>query len=326
LGENSPGEIHLGGAGLARGYLNRPELTAERFIPHPFDSRSGAGDLGRFQADGSLEHLGRMDYQVKLRGFRIELGEIEAVLERQPSVRQAIVLAREDSPGDKRLVAYMTTATGQPPNSRALREKLRATLPDYMIPATFVFIDRLLMTPNGKVDRNALPVPGPQRPHLLKDYVAPRTSNEERLAAICADVLRIDRIGIQDNLFDLGADSIKLAQVVARICETFHTELPLHLLFENPTVASLMPEIECAPSGDRSATQAALQAIPRTRRLPLSFSQERVWFIHQLHPENLAYNFQSTIRLRGPLDGSRAFTQRDRPPSRNLQNDIPCCG
>ncbi len=305
-GVDSPGEIHLGGAGLARGYLDRPELTAERFIRHPFDSRPGArlyrtGDLGRFRADGSLDHLGRMDQQVKVRGFRIELGEIEAVLERQPSVRQAIVLAREDVPGDKRLVAYIAPATGPRTNIRMLRETLRLTLPDHMIPATFVFIDKFPLTPNGKVNRNALPAPGPQRPHL-QDYVAPRTSNEERLAATCAEVLRVDRVGIQDNFFDLGADSIKLAQVVARIYDAFHTELSLRILFENPTVASLMPALECAPSGDPSALQAPIRAVSRTRRLPLSFSQERVWFIHQLNPENLAYNFQSTIRFQGPLD------------------------
>lgn len=307
LGVDSPGEIHIGGAGLARGYLDRPELTAEKFIPHPFDSRSGArlyrtGDLGRFRADGALEHLGRIDHQVKVRGFRIELGEIEAVLERQPSVRQAIVVAREDVPGDKRLVAYIAVAMGQTPHSRTLREKLRATLPEYMIPAVFVFIDKFPMTPNGKVDRNALPMPGSRRPQLPNDYIAPRTSNEERLAAICAEVFRVDRVGLQDNFFDLGADSIKLAQVVARICEAFHIELPLHTLFESPTVGELMPAIECAHSQDRGAIQEPIRAISRTRRLPLSFSQERIWFIHQLHPENLAYNFQCTIRFQGPLD------------------------
>lgn len=303
----SPGEIYIGGAGLARGYRNLPKLTEERFIPHPAGVQPDArlyrtGDLGRICADGSLEHLGRIDHQVKVRGFRIELGEIEAVLEQQAEIRRAIVMAREDLPGDKQLVAYLVMAPEQTTNPAVLREKLCDSLPDYMIPVAFVSLDQVPLTPNGKVDRNALPAPGPQRLSPVNDFVAPHTSSEVRLTELCAEVLRVERVGMQDNLLVLGADSIKLAQIVARVRESFNVEVPVRLLFEKPKVADLISSIESFQPGEAGTLQEPIELVPRTGRLPLSFSQERIWFFHQLNPDSLAYNFQSTIRFRGLLD------------------------
>ena len=304
---NSAGELYIGGDGLARGYLKRPELTAERFVAHPFDDTPGArlyrtGDLAKFRDDGTIEHMGRVDFQVKVRGFRIELGEIENALEQQHSVRQAVVLAREDVPGEKRLVAYVVSARDQAPKGRELRECISATLPDYMVPGLFVFLDSLPLTPNGKVDRKALPAPDNQRQGVTEDYVAPRTPNEELLANIWAEVLRIDRVGVEDNYFDLGGDSLKIAQIATRVRETLQVNVPIRAIFEQPTVAGLTAVIERLQRDDDGPKEVPIRRVPRDGHLPLSFAQERVWFIHQLNPQNLAYNFQSTLRFTGKLD------------------------
>ena len=302
------GEIYIGGDGLARGYRNLPELTAERFVPHPFDAESDArlyrtGDLGRIHVDGSLEYFGRIDHQVKVRGFRIELGEIETVLEKQTEISQAIVMAREDVLGDKQLVAYIVRSPGWTTNLVALREKLlKTSLPDYMIPVAFVSLDSFPLTPSGKVDRNALPAPGPQRLSLPSHFIPPRTSSEEQLTKICVEVLRVDRIGVQDDFFALGADSIKLAQIVARVRDSFNVELPVRLLFEKRTVVDLIDSIEASQPREASFLQKPIERVSRTRGIPLSFAQERIWFFDQLNPDILAYNFQSTIRFRGMLD------------------------
>ncbi|GAB4391148.1 MAG: hypothetical protein Tsb0032_01610 [Kiloniellaceae bacterium] len=302
-----PGELFIGGDGLARGYFKRPELTAERFIAHPLNGGGGkrlyrTGDLAKFRPDGTLEHLGRVDFQVKVRGFRIELGEIEATLERQAEVRQAVVMAREDSPGDKQLVAYLTTAEGAEPTSRALRAALGERLPDYMVPGLFVFLDAFPLTPNGKVDRKALPAPASGRDGLAEPYVAPRNEGETKLAALWAEVLRVDKVGVEDNFFELGGDSLKVAQVATRIRETFMVDMPLSLLFRNPTVADLLPAVEALPPAAEGLEELPLVSVQRGETIPLSFAQERVWFIHQLNPDNLAYNFHSSIRFRGKLD------------------------
>ena len=304
---DTPGELYIGGDGLARGYLNRPELTAERFIAHPLDDAYGdklyrTGDLARFWDAGNLEHLGRVDFQVKVRGFRIELGEIEAALEQQSSVCQAVVMAREDVPGEKRLVGYIVTATGETASARELRNAIGETLPDYMVPGILVTLDRFPLTPNGKVDRKALPAPDNQRPDMGDAYVAPRGKNEETLARIWAEVLRIDSVGVQDNYFDLGGDSLKVAQIATRVRESFEINVPIRAMFEHPTVAGLMTVIEGLEVSDDDPVELPIRRVPRDRPLPLSFAQERVWFIHQLNPENLAYNFQSSIRLTGALN------------------------
>jgi len=238
------GELYIGGVGLARGYLNRPGLTAERFVPNPFEIGERlyrTGDMGRWQADGTLEFLGRVDHQVKVRGFRIELGEIEAALVEHPGVRQAVTVAREDEPGEKQLVAYVVAHEGWSPGAGELRAHLKQSLPDYMMPSAFVMLEALPLTPNGKVDRRALPIPEGRLEERI--YAGPRTPSEELLAAIFGDVLRLERVGVHDNFFDLGGHSLLAMRVTARARQTFGVELPLRTLFEAPTIAELAPQL-----------------------------------------------------------------------------------
>ncbi|HET9917757.1 MAG TPA: amino acid adenylation domain-containing protein [Candidatus Binatia bacterium] len=244
-----PGELHIGGDGLARGYLNHPELTAEKFIANPFSPDLTSrlyktGDLARYLPDGNIEYLGRIDNQVKIRGFRIELGEIEAVLAQHPSIQQAVVLAREDNSGDRRLVAYTVANEGSAPSSHDLRSHLQHTLPEYMVPSAYVFLESLPLTPNGKIDRKALPAPDQTRPELEDTFAAPRTPVEEILANIWCTVLKLDKVGIYDNFFQLGGHSLLATQVVARIRETVQFDLPLRCLFESPTIQGLAQKLE----------------------------------------------------------------------------------
>ncbi len=239
-----PGELYIGGIGLARGYLNRPGLTAERFVPDPFGSTEGArlyrtGDVGRWLPDGRLEYIGRADHQVKVRGFRIELGEIEAVLACHPQVSACAVLAREDTPGERRLVAYVVGRDGQAPAVADLRALLQERLPDYMVPSAFVIRDALPLTVSGKVDRRALPPPGEARPDLVREYVAPRTPLEEALASAWAEALHVDRVGVHDNFFELGGHSLLATQLAARLRKVVGVEVPVRAFFAGPTVAHL---------------------------------------------------------------------------------------
>ncbi len=239
-----PGELCIGGVGVARGYLNRPELTAEKFIRDPFRSEPDAhlyrtGDLARYLPDGNIEYLGRIDHQVKIRGFRIEPGEIESVLAHDPAVREVVVVAREDVPGDKRLVAYVVSSQSLPPSTGEFRAYLQQTLPDYMIPSAYVFLDSLPLTPNGKIDRRSLPAPDRNRDELEQAYVVPCSLTEEILAGIWADVLKLDQVGIHDNFFDLGGHSLLATQVISRVREAFQMDLPLRTIFEKPTVEEL---------------------------------------------------------------------------------------
>ncbi|HEY9856591.1 MAG TPA: amino acid adenylation domain-containing protein [Stenomitos sp.] len=233
-----PGELLIGGAGLARGYLNRPELTTEKFIPNPFGEGRlyRTGDRIRYLPDGNLEFLGRIDRQVKIRGFRVELGEIESTLAKHPSVLDVVVVAREDMPGDKRLVAYIVL--GEATDIAELKGFLKQHLPEYMVPSAFVTLDAMPMTPNGKIDRKALPAPD-QSSLVQRDYVAPRTPIEQALAEIWADVLKVDRVGIHDHFFDLGGHSLLVTQVASRIYEAFGVSLAVRDLFMRPTVAAL---------------------------------------------------------------------------------------
>jgi len=235
-----PGDLYIGGDGLARGYLNRPDLTKERFIPNPFSDEAGArlyktGDLARYFPDGNIEFLGRIDGQVKIRGFRIELGEIENVLAQAPGVREAIVLAREDTPGEKRLVAYMVPDRNLSSLTGELRTFLKEKLPEYMVPSAFVELERLPLTPSGKVDRQALPLPDQSE----ETFVSPRTSIEEALTRIWADILKLERVGIHDNFFHFGGHSLLATHVISGIRSAFQTEIPLRALFEKPTVEEL---------------------------------------------------------------------------------------
>jgi acyl carrier protein len=241
-----PGEVCLTGAGLARGYLGRPDATAEQFVPDPRGEPGGrlyrTGDLGRFLPDGSIEFLGRADAQVKIRGFRIEPGEIEAVLRGQPGVAEAVVEARTGPGGEARLVAWVAGPAERRPGDGELREAIRRALPAYMIPDLFVLLDGMPLSPNGKVDRHALSAPDWRRTGTGA-RVAPRSQVERMLAAIWAELLEIDEVGVFDNFFELGGHSLKAGRLVRRIQDTFGVEVPLRSLFEAPTVASLSVEI-----------------------------------------------------------------------------------
>ncbi|HLZ53318.1 MAG TPA: amino acid adenylation domain-containing protein, partial [Verrucomicrobiae bacterium] len=242
-----PGEVYVGGAGVARGYLNRPELTTERFIPNPFRREPQAhlyktGDLARWLPNGDIEYLGRADHQVKIRGHRIEPGEIESVLARHPAVRECVVMVREDSPGEKRLAAYLVSNSEMAGGE--LRDLLKAKLPDYMIPSAFVFLDKLPLTANGKVDRRALLLPESVRREPAENFVAPRTPTEAALAEIWHEVLRAERVGVYDNFFELGGHSLLMTQVITRVREAFQIELPMRRFFESPTLAGLAAVVE----------------------------------------------------------------------------------
>ncbi len=242
------GELYIGGAGVAQNYLNKPEQTAERFISSPFSSNGAmrlykTGDRARYLADGNVEFLGRGDNQVKIRGYRVELGEVEAALSRHDGVRKVVALARDVDDGNKQLVAYVVPAI-EAATSSELRSFLKEIVPDYMIPATFVFLKDFPLTRNGKVDRAALPVPDPSRPELQKTYVAPGNPTEELVAAIWAELLKLTRVGIRDNFFELGGHSLLATQVISRLRETFQVELPLSSLFETPTVGDLAQRIQ----------------------------------------------------------------------------------
>ncbi|RKH54152.1 non-ribosomal peptide synthetase, partial [Corallococcus llansteffanensis] len=289
-------ELYIGGEGVTRGYCHRPELTAERFVPDPYGAPGSrlyrSGDRARYLADGNIEFLGRADTQVKLRGFRVELGEIESVLGKHPAVRTAVVLLREDP---RRLIAYVVAP--EDTTSVQLRDFLREQLPEYMVPAAFVVMDALPLTPNGKVDRKALRTPdGAQE---AAHFVAPRTPTEELLAQVWAQVLGVTRVGAEDNFFDLGGHSLLATQAMSRVRSAFGVELPLRALFEAPTVAKLAERVQ------QASTAARLPPLTRTRAegpQPLSFAQQRLWFLDQLAPDDASYNLPAALRLSGRLD------------------------
>ncbi|MEY2427784.1 MAG: polyketide synthase PksN, partial [Verrucomicrobiota bacterium] len=287
------------------GYLGRPDLTAEKFVSNPF--RAGGrlyrtGDLARWRPDGNIEYVGRMDYQVKIRGFRIELGEIEAVLKKQEGVREAVVVAREDQPGQKRIAAYVVANEKKPATADDLRAAIREKLPDYMTPSFFVFLEALPLTPNGKVDRKALPAPEQDRQGSGAEFVAPRTPDEERLAAIWTELLGLKQVGIHDNFFDLGGHSLLAVQAISRIREIFKVEIPLIGLFDAPTIASLAEGLSANRWAASGPADSALQPLPRTGPLPVSFVQERLWFLDQLEVGSHAYNVPLALRLKGKLN------------------------
>jgi thioesterase domain-containing protein/acyl carrier protein len=244
-----PGELYIGGPGVARGYLNSPELTEEKFIPHPFSDKAGArlyktGDIVRWCSDGSIEYIERLDQQVKLRGFRIELGEIESALNSYACVCESVVLLREDAPEHKRLVAYIVPTGGAAPSPSELSTFLHRRLPDYMVPEAFVVLEALPLTPNGKVDRQALPTPQVRRPELEGDFMAPRSTLEKYLAGIWEEVLNVPEVGIDDDFFDLGGDSLLAASMFAQIERTFSQQLPLATLLGAPTIRQLANALE----------------------------------------------------------------------------------
>uniref|UniRef100_UPI0013D50505 non-ribosomal peptide synthetase n=1 Tax=Myxococcus vastator TaxID=2709664 RepID=UPI0013D50505 len=298
------GELYVGGEGVARGYLSRPELTAERFVPAP--QGNGArlyrtGDKARWRRDGVLEYLGRGDSQVKVRGHRIEPGEVESALLGQPGVREALVVVREDAPGDKRLVAYVVPRDGRMLEGGEVRAGLESRLPRFMVPQAVVVLERLPLLPNGKVDRKALPAPEAVRESRREAHVAPRTPVEQMLAGFWAEVLRLESVGLHDNFFEVGGHSLLAMQLVARVREAFRVDLPLRDVFESATVAALAERIS------RAVATAGIPAPPLKRMerggtAPLSFAQQRLWFLAQLDPANTSYNLWAPVRVAGALD------------------------
>ena len=267
----SVGEVWVGGDGLARGYLNRPDLTAEKFMPDPFGGQTGArlyrtGDLARYLTDGNIEFLGRRDNQVKIRGFRVELGEIEAELRRQAGVGEAVVVAREERGGDKRLVAYIAPQGGDAPSVARLREELKLKLPEYMIPASWVVLESMPLTPNGKVDRKALPAPDRASHAGTAAFVAPRAPVEEQVAKIWAEVLDLSQVGVYDNYFELGGHSLLAVRLISRLRDTLQVEVPIRWLFESPTVAELS-QLIIAHEAKPGQTEKIAKALKRMESL-----------------------------------------------------------
>ncbi len=300
-----PGELFIGGVCVTRGYLKRPDLTAERFLPDPFSDEAGArmyrtGDLSVYTPTGEIQFLGRLDNQVKIRAFRIELGEIETALAKHPGVKAAVVIVRDDLPSGRGLVGYIVPSQAPAPSTSELRRFLLEKLPDYMVPAAFVMLDAFPLSQAGKADRRALPAPRWDRPELDASFLAPSTSVEKVISDIWASVLAIPQVGIHDNFFELGGHSLLATQIISRMREVFRLDLPIRYIFEHPTIAGLssLVETELARLGTSFHARAApapTAAPPRqdateSTQHPLSFAQERLWFLRQLNPDDLSYN------------------------------------
>jgi amino acid adenylation domain-containing protein len=314
------GEMYVGGAGVARGYLHRPDLTATRFIPHPFEQRPGArcyrtGDLARYLPDGDIEYLGRIDHQVKIRGFRIELGEIEALLNQHPMVQEGVVITNEGNDREKRLIAYVVPPQEQSPTVDELRSFLKEKLPDYMLPATFVMLERLPLTAHGKVDYRALPEPDKARPELAKQYVAPRTRVEKTLAAIWTSALGLEQVGIHDNFFDLGGDSIRSIRIRAE-ARAAGLDFSMQQLFRYQTISELAQvatssNIESLPRQKMEAfsliSEADRQRLPAgvEDAYPLTMLQTGMIFHSSYSPSSSTYHNVSSVHLRAPFDESK---------------------
>jgi amino acid adenylation domain-containing protein len=308
LGAN--GELFIGGEGVTLGYHNRPELTAERFLADPF--RPGGkmyrtGDIVRFLSDGNLECLGRNDNQVKLRGFRIELGEIEDSLTHHPSIRQAAVILREDRPGDKRLVAYVVHQGGDRPADAALRAHVKTTLPEYMVPAAFVRLDHMPLTPSGKIDRKSLPAPVVESGAAPDDFVGPRTEAEEIVAALWKEALGIGRVDVHDDFFALGGHSLLASQILARLRSDHGIVLSFRSMFEKPTIEMFAPLVEEKLRGPSSRPTSAAKIPRRQSKEPAraSLLQERLYLLEEMDPaQQVVHNLPAAWRLKGPLDPS----------------------
>ncbi len=298
-----PGELYIGGAGLANGYLNQPQLTAQAFVENPFHPGQRlyrTGDLVRWLPDGNLLFLGRVDDQVKIRGFRVEPGEVEHVLNSLAAVQDAAVVVREDeSSGQKQLVAYVAP---EEVDAAALRTQLQTRLPEYLIPSAFVFLPELPRLPGGKLDRRSLPSPTPTRAASGAGYAPARTPAEELLIAIWQGVLGVEQLGVHDNFFELGGHSLLATQLISRVRSAFQVEIPVRTLFEHPTIAQLAQAIQQAQEDAAGLNLPPIAPGERDDRIPLSFAQQRLWFLDQLEPGNLAYNIPTVVRLQGQLD------------------------
>ena len=308
-----PGEMRIAGPGVTRGYLKRDDLTAERFTPNTFIESLPAeqqalyatlyhsGDLARFTANGDIEYLGRIDLQVKIRGHRIELGEIMAQLAALDDVREAVVIVREDEPGDQRLVAYLLPPEGQAETDiNSVRSKLKVMLPEYMVPSHFIVLDAWPLTPTGKVDKKALPAPEGETARSTA-YVAPRNDIETRLCALWADMLGVEQVGVFDNFFELGGHSLLATRIIGRVRDEFKCEINLRALFEQPTVAALAQQI-AGGEAVQAIAKPPIVPVARDARIPLSYAQQRLWIIDQLQPGSPVYNMPTVLRLSGDLD------------------------
>ena len=298
------GEIYVGGAGVASGYLNRRELTREKFLPDPFAKKAASflyrsGDIARHLANRDIEYLGRADDQVKIRGFRVELGEIEATLLRRPDVLQCVVVALEDESRLKRLAAYVVPKSAGAFDPEDLRQHIKKTLPEFMVPAVFVVLEKFPLTPNGKVDRKALPSPSYERGTSAKDLVEPRTETEQALASIWSELLKVENIGVDSNFFDLGGHSLLAIRAVSRIRDLFEVNLSPGAFFTNATIAGLAKAVEEA----RNSSAGVIHRIKRRSQdgpAPLSFAQERLWFLDQLAAGSPVYNIVDVVEFAKP--------------------------
>jgi len=301
------GEIYISGDGLARGYLNRPDLTAERFIPDPNGRQSGTrmyttGDVGRHLPDGTIEYTGRTDYQVKIRGFRIELGEIETIIKQQSGVRDCVIVVLTEGAGEKRLAAYVVIEKEHPLRVSELKQLLKQKLPEYMLPATFVRLEAIPLTANGKVDRQALPAVDQSHIETEDDYQAPRSEVEKTLAAIWQELLGLERVGVYSNFFDIGGHSLLATTLMSRVLETFQVEINWKRFFYDPTISGIAETIDEETATPKTAWASRIERADKTANLPLSFAQQRLWFLHQLEPDNPFYNVPMAMRLKGKLD------------------------
>ncbi len=300
------GEVYIGGANVTRGYHHSPEQTASKFIPNPFANERGerlyrTGDLARYLPDGTIEFLGRRDHQVKIRGFRIELGEIEATLSSHPLVQQSIAVVRDEGTGDGRLVAYVVAAQEPAPSVDELRRWVSERLPHYMVPATFVMLDSVPLTPTGKIDRRALPAPESVAASD-QEFVPPRTSIEEVVAGIWMEVLQVAQVSIHDNFFEIGGHSLLATQVISRLRSIFQIEFPVRRLFEHPRLSELAAAVETSLRTADGVLAPPIVRVAREQELPLSFAQQRLWFLAQMEPDNPSYNIGGVVKLTGRLE------------------------
>ncbi len=318
------GELYIGGSGLSRGYLNRPDLTSENFIDPNDDNNNlnqklyKTGDLARYLADGNIEYLGRIDNQVKIRGFRIELGEIETNIRQHSTVQEAVVVAKEHMLGNQQLVAYIVpiSSTDTSQIILELRQYLHSKLPQFMIPSAFTLLDKLPLTPNGKVDRKSLPNPDFSQLERDTEYAKPRNYIEENLVIIWLEILNIETVGIYDNFFNLGGHSLLATQVMSRIRDELNVNIALRCLFESPTIAGIA-EIIDSNSPNFSLTYPAIQVVSRDEELPLSFAQQRLWFLSQLIPNSPLYNIFTAVKLTGSLNVAALEKTLDRVVQRH---------
>ncbi|ARU62662.1 hypothetical protein CBW65_18040 [Tumebacillus avium] len=298
-----PGELHIGGPGVTRGYLGREELTAERFIPNPYGEGRlyKTGDLTCYLPDGTVKFLGRIDHQVKVRGYRVELGEIEARLAEHDAIREGVVIARDNT-----LIAYLVAEGEHLPDPLQLRGFLSARLPEFMVPTVYLQLDVMPLTPSGKIDRKALPAPEVESSLTVKaEYVAPSTPLEIEVCAIWTEVLQVEQVGVQDNFFTLGGHSLLATRLISRVNSRFGTQLPLRCLFEAPTILQLAALIE---GQERTVTAPPILPASRDEHLPLSFAQERLWFLDQLLADTATYNIPIAVRMQGTLNGDALLT------------------